>query len=202
VLLKNKIWEKGLISWRPDMFEIPKGGFKNNLGISMPDLEDYGFVLDCIGSLEIDMDLAANNPAVDVQTAHYEQTFLSLIPETSYYDDSTFFSEKIWKTIRVGHPFMIVSSPGMLETLKSFGFKTFDLWWDESYDNELDLRTRIDMIAQELVKLSKKSVTELKHLREGMRTVIAYNQKLANNIAKLTAVQMIAQSADKLWGTF
>ena len=45
--------------------------------------------------------------------------------------------------------------------LKKLGYKTFDKWWDESYDNELDLDIRLNMIIQILKDLSEKTEKEL-----------------------------------------
>ena len=47
------------------------------------------------------------------------------------------------------HPFFVVGNPHTLKKIKRLGFKTFSMLWDESYDNELDLNTRIEKIISE-----------------------------------------------------
>jgi len=179
--IKHKLFHRGLISFRPDLLGS-SSSLENEL--ANVGLGSYGRILDHIGPLEIDMDLEANNPAVDVQPSHYQQTFLSVIPETCHGCEQMFFSEKIWKTLRIGHPFMLVSSPGMLAQLQSFGFKTFDQWWDESYDQEQDLHQRIKKVVKELERLSKLNVNQLKHLRTGMKSTVEHNQQLINQMAQ------------------
>ena len=46
-----------------------------------------------------------------------------------------FISEKTWKPIMVGHPFIMVGNKNNLKFLKDLGYKTFDKWIDESYDD-------------------------------------------------------------------
>lgn len=45
-------------------------------------------------------------------------------------------------------PFILASTPGSLEYLRSYGFQTFDSVWDESYDQILDPQQRLQAIVQ------------------------------------------------------
>lgn len=200
-VVKNKLFHRGLISFRPDMLDFGTRSLADLLQHNYPELAEYGRMLDHIGPLELDMDLEANNPAVDVQPEHYNQTFLSVVPETCYGNQQLFFSEKIWKTVRVGHPFMLISSPGMLAKFREFGFKTFDQWWDESYDQEPDIHQRIKKIVKELKTLSKLSTPQLKHLREGMKSTVEYNQSLINNMAiqGLNPMDLVGDAVKEIW---
>jgi len=128
--------------------------------------------------LEIDMNLRTNNPAIDIQMDHYTRTFISLVPETHYSEGIMFRSEKIWKTLAVGHPFIILSSPGFLESLKARGYRTFGRWINESYDSEPNLLRRIHLITEELERLSAFNINELRAIREEMREDIDYNMRL------------------------
>lgn len=116
-----------------------------------------------------------NNLAVNITTQDYERTFMSIVTETLADDNTLFFSEKVWKPIMVGHPFMIYGNRGSLKYLKDLGFKTYDKWFDESYDNELDSDIRSKKIVNEIERLSKKSLEELKIIREEMKETCQYN---------------------------
>jgi hypothetical protein len=59
---------------------------------------------------------------------NFKNTYFSVITETGT------LSEKTFKTIFYGHPFIIVGYNGRLAALKSLGYKTFDCIFDESYD--------------------------------------------------------------------
>jgi len=71
-----------------------------------------------------------------------------------------------------------VGNPGIIKYLKNMGFKTFDKWWDESYDNCEDTEIRIDMIVSELKRLSYLSDDELLKLRIEIDKNVNYNQIL------------------------
>ena len=60
--------------------------------------------------------------------------FLNIVTETLFNADSIFLSEKTYKPIYMCQPFIIFGNPNSLKKLKELGYKTFDKWWDESYD--------------------------------------------------------------------
>jgi hypothetical protein len=115
------------------------------------------------------------NLAVNITKEDYERTFISIVTETLVDDGTLFFSEKIWKPIMVGHPFMVYGNQGSLKYLKSLGFKTFSNWIDESYDDEPDRDVRSTMIVNELEKLSFKTKEELIKIREEMKETCLFN---------------------------
>jgi hypothetical protein len=55
------------------------------------------------------------------------------------------------------------------------GYKTFDKWWDESYDSELDLKQRFDKIVKVIEQISELNVEELMKLKTEMREVLIHN---------------------------
>ena len=115
------------------------------------------------------------NLAVNITVEDFKRTFISVVTETLVDDGTLFFSEKIWKPIMVGHPFMVYGNQYSLKYLKSIGFKTFDKWIDESYDDESDRDRRCKMIVNVLEKFSLKSLDELKKLREEMFEICEFN---------------------------
>ena len=115
------------------------------------------------------------NLAINITIEDFKRTFISIVTETLVDNGTLFFSEKIWKPIMIGHPFIVYGNEGSLKYLKSLGFKTFDKWIDESYDNEPNRDKRCEMIVNELEKFSLKSLDELKKLREEMFDVCSFN---------------------------
>jgi hypothetical protein len=83
-------------------------------------------------------------PTIDVQ--QHKRTFMSLVSETSVEEDVLFISEKTLKPIYCLQPFIILGNVGILKKLKEYGFKTFDKWWDESYDDEPIVKNKIKKI--------------------------------------------------------
>jgi hypothetical protein len=115
------------------------------------------------------------NLAINITKEDYERTFISVVTETLVDEGTLFFSEKIWKPIMVGHPFMVYGNQYSLKYLKSIGFKTFDKWIDESYDNEPNRDIRSKLIVNELVKLNNKTIEDLTRMREEMLEICAHN---------------------------
>ena len=122
---------------------------------------------------------------------NYFTTFLSLITETHFnngdeQDNVLFFTEKLEKVIAVGHPFIIVSIPGYIKTLKKIGFKTFDKWWDESYDDIENESKRLDYIIDIVDFICKKDISELEKMYIEMIPILKHNQKLTKYIGNLS----------------
>ena len=98
-----------------------------------------------------------------------------IVTETVFYDKKLHLTEKIFKPIVVQRPFILVGAPGNLEYLKSYGFKTFDRWIDESYDEIEDNDLRIEKIVTEVEKLCKLSQIELEQMHSEMHEILNYN---------------------------
>ena len=81
------------------------------------------------------------------------ESLLYLITETVATGRKHHLTEKTFKPIALGMPFVIVGTQGSLKYLRSYGFKTFGHLWDESYDDEPDDHRRIQKIAQVLKHL-------------------------------------------------
>jgi hypothetical protein len=82
-------------------------------------------------------------------------------------------------------PFLLVGAPGNLAYLKSYGFRTFDRWIDESYDSEPDPDRRIQMIVDEMKKLCQGDVDTI---YAEMQEVLDYNFDWFYNGFKQTIV--------------
>jgi hypothetical protein len=108
---------------------------------------------------------------------HYRNSYFSLVSETETSKECLFITEKIFKPIYAGHPFIIWSSPRVLDYLKSIGYKTFPSLFDESYDDELDPKKRLKMIIQEVTKFKQLNKSKKKILFEYQKKTIQHNYK-------------------------
>jgi hypothetical protein len=98
-----------------------------------------------------------------------------VVTETVYFQDKLHLTEKVFKPIVARRPFFLVSTPGSLAYLKRYGFRTFDRWIDESYDQEQDHYVRIEKITFELAKLCAMSPAVLRQMHSEMQEVLEYN---------------------------
>ena len=108
----------------------------------------------------------------------YLESWVTVVTETLATEPNTmFFSEKIYKPMRARHPFILLCKPGSLRELKKQGFKTFDIWWDESYDDIENITDRIEAICKLLLSLQIKTKDEWIAIYKDMHTVLEHNHK-------------------------
>jgi hypothetical protein len=87
-----------------------------------------------------------------------------------------FLTEKTFKPIKYGQPFVILGTTGSLAYLKEQGYKTFSPWIDESYDQEENIRWRWYALIELARKFSKTSLEDLHKQHTEMTSVILHNQ--------------------------
>lgn len=102
-------------------------------------------------------------------------SFLHVVTETMFWDERTHLTEKIFKPIVAKQPFVLVGCANNLEYLKSYGFKTFDRWWDESYDSIKNPHQRLNAVVDVIDKICKMSFNELQDMLKEMQEVLEYN---------------------------
>jgi len=114
----------------------------------------------------------------------YTQSFLDLVTETIVHDedDNLFITEKTYRSIVSGNIFLIVGQPGILAHLKSFGIKTFDDIFDESYDATWHWYERWKIIKQNLVKWINLGPTKQEqYYKDNFESKIVHNRNIILN---------------------
>jgi hypothetical protein len=117
-----------------------------------------------------------NNTWGDAIVNHrcYTDTWFSVVTETIFDYPHTFRTEKIWKPILMGHPFVVAANRGYLRDLRRVGFQTFENLIDERYD-EIDCPSqRIKCIIDVVADISKNGAAEF---WTASRDVCKYNQQ-------------------------
>lgn len=72
---------------------------------------------------------------------HYTQSYCHIVLETHFDADQSggaFLTEKTFKPVKHGQPFVIAGAPYSLQALRDLGYRTFDHAIDNSYDLETD----------------------------------------------------------------
>jgi|688.fasta_scaffold89862_3 hypothetical protein len=121
------------------------------------------------------------NLADNFEESFHKKTFISLVSETSSSPNVVFFSEKIFKPIYACQPFIISGNARSLEKLKELGFRTFDKWWDESYDLDGRFDVRLNKIIKILEDICNKTDEELSNMLREMRGVLEHNYNVFVN---------------------
>jgi hypothetical protein len=126
-------------------------------------------------NLIIDKEIPTGSMSANVNFDQLTGALFHIVTETIYFQPKLHLTEKVFKPIVSKRPFFLVAAPGNLSYLKSYGFRTFDRWIDESYDNEQDHYIRIEKITKELAKLCAMDPADLSMIHEEMQEVLEYN---------------------------
>jgi hypothetical protein len=115
----------------------------------------------------------------------YRNTFIDVVFEThENQNGSTIFTEKIFRSIYLGKPFLALGGQNFLVELRKLGFETFDRWIDESYDLVPNFYNRTNMITDVLVDICRESSESLHSLRKDMLPVIRHNQHRLKQLSR------------------
>lgn len=111
--------------------------------------------------------------SADYDSEDFVNTEISVVLETVFDSCKIHLTEKTLRPIACGHPFLLAAGPGSLEYIKSYGFKTFSPWIDESYDQEIDSSTRLEKIIKSMKQIQNLNEFEKKELK----SIANYNKE-------------------------
>ena len=107
---------------------------------------------------------------------HYRNSFISIVMGAfPFVTNGHHLHSSTFNPMYCGHPIIQFAPYKSLETMKQYGFKTFDKWWDESYDDEPDDWKRLQMIMDLVLKLSDYDEKDLLNMYEDMRETLQHN---------------------------
>lgn len=117
-----------------------------------------------------------SNASADYVPEDFVNSAFSIVLETLFDDSRIHLTEKILKSIACGHPFILASTCGSLQYLKSYGFKTFSPWIDESYDDEPNSLIRLQKIIHVMKQLQSMLKDDLDKLTKAVYEIAEYNR--------------------------
>jgi len=101
---------------------------------------------------------------------YYKNMFVDIVSETDL--DTCFTTEKTLRPIIFKTPFLLMAGKGTLQKLKDIGFKTFDHWWSEDYDNYAHFE-RMEKILDIVEWISVQY--NVNKFKEEMTSILEYN---------------------------
>jgi len=104
----------------------------------------------------------------------YQDTYFSIVTETVFDYPYSFRTEKIWKPIAIGHPWIAVANQGFYKGMHNLGFRTFDHIIDESFDQIDNNQDRLNRIVKVVTDLCQQ---DLVSFLDSTREVCKYNQQ-------------------------
>ena len=128
-----------------------------------------------IGKGKFDADLP-------LQPIHYRDTLISLVLGAfPFVENCCHLHSSTYNPIYQGHPIIQFGPYKSLERMKEQGFKTFDKWWDESYDDIEDGWERFEAVLSLVHKVSKLPKHKVLGMLDEMSDTLQHNIDLINN---------------------
>jgi hypothetical protein len=105
-------------------------------------------------------------------------------------DGTLSLTEKIFKSIISFQPFIFATKNGILKLMRDLGYKTFEPFIDESYDNEEDDEKRLLMIYDEIKKLCNMTKEEIHNWYWSMEEILIHNH---NHLLSICHNKMLSE---------
>lgn len=115
--------------------------------------------------------------SADFDINDYNSTDFEIVLETLFEDTRNHLTEKSLRPIACRQPFIIAGTPGSLEYLKSYGFKTFSSVIDESYDHIQDHYQRMLAIIEVMKTIKNWTPQERVTKMSMINDIVEYNHQ-------------------------
>jgi hypothetical protein len=106
---------------------------------------------------------------------YYENSYINIITETYFFNNIIHLTEKTFKPIAFKQPFVMVAAPKSLQHVRDMGFKTFNDFWDESYDDEFDHEKRFLKITQLVSDINNWSDDQFIKFTNSVSDILEFN---------------------------
>lgn len=185
-LYKNNLLDQGYVSFS---HVCPDGGsFDDNLRLAVDNKLLPGEIANeaiyNIGNLPelridfADRDYIPNQSMMLSPINQLMESFVFLVTETVYWQRKTHLTEKIFKPIALRMPFILTGCAHNLKYLRSYGFKTFSDYWDESYDDIEDPIERLKAIVALIKHLDSLTPKQRQDMLLAMTPTLEHNYQL------------------------
>ena len=137
---------------------------------------DFDVNIDTAGQTFVKHQLFPPNVWGDVimEARPYIDTYFSLVTETVHAYPYSFRTEKIWKPVAIGHPWIVAANRGFYQDLHRMGFQSFGHVIDESFDSIENNQDRLERVAEIVRDLCQQDLASF--LKE-CYNVCKYNQQ-------------------------
>ena len=151
------------------------------------DLSRHPFLqsLDCIKP-EITTDGNIGSSGFDF----YNQFAVEIVTETVFAYPYVNITEKTFRPILMLTPFVMAGCAGVLKHLRSFGLRTFNAYWDESYDNIQDPQERMIAICQLIDQITSIPLIQLADMYTEMLPDLEHNKQVLLDHVNNTTVPL------------
>ena len=117
------------------------------------------------------------NGQTDQVAVLYPEFLIDLVAETWTQGRCFFPTEKTVRPMLLKKPMIVMGSRDYLDYLHQMGFRTFNDFWDESYDGYAD-GIRYAKILQLIQSLAELNIDELESMYQDMQSILDHNHNL------------------------
>jgi hypothetical protein len=117
---------------------------------------------------------------------YYQNSLVSLITETNFTDNEVTLTEKSFKPFKEKHPFITVGVSGALKGLKKLGFRTFDEFWDEGYDELENPSFRMQAIRNIIAEIASWDNDRILDFKRRVKPILEHNYNVLKNSSPRT----------------
>lgn len=126
----------------------------------------------------------------------YRHIFVDIVVEAALAGNSFYPTEKVVRAMLCKKPFIVMAPTFYLRYLKQMGFKTFNAFWSEDYD-DLGLKNRYFAILKLLDTLAELSTDQLLELNNKIQSIVDHNYQLLVDNKFLKSVDRIVPHYEK-----
>jgi hypothetical protein len=116
--------------------------------------------------------------SADYCVEDYVSTGIEIVLETLFDDHRWHLTEKSLRPIACGKPFVLMATPGSLQYLRQYGFKTFDGLIDETYDSIQNPKQRLQAVIAEMKRISVLPAQQKTKLFSDLDSIAKFNKHL------------------------
>ena len=120
--------------------------------------------------------------SVDPVKHLYDNSLVNIVTETYFFNNIIHITEKTYKPIAFMQPFVLVAAPGSLKHIQDMGFKTFNEFWDESYDLETNHEIRFEKIMSVIKFIANWTEQQQIAFTYKIKDIVEYNVKHLNTM--------------------
>jgi hypothetical protein len=121
----------------------------------------------------------------DLYHQESRDSWVSVISEASYAENTCFISEKTFKPISTRHPFIMCGNKNSLKYLRELGYKTFEGFVDESYDT-MDTWDRYEAIIKNIQTIKNMTNSQKLEWYRSQEDILNHNfETLKDNTTRL-----------------
>ena len=118
----------------------------------------------------------------------YKDSFIHIVSETNFENNQIHITEKTLKPIIFRQPFIILGPPHTLQYLKYMGFQTFEKFWNEEYDNDMNPISRMEKIIALVSEMCTWQVNKYIKLYDDTADIRSHNYR---NFSKLRPIEAL-----------